>query len=173
MSLTDDDVITIMKYLDESKFEELHLSIGDFKLILKKSKGQTSKRQSQISTSLSTTIGENTSIPGASSTESSPGISPAIKVGTSAQDEVARTGTSQIKAPIMGTFYCAPKPGAKPFVEVGQEIKEDDTVCIIEVMKLFNTVKAGVSGRIIEIMAEDAELVEFNQPLFLVDVTRE
>ena len=132
-----DDVITIMKYLDESKFEELHLSMGDFKLILKRSKGQTPKRQSETLTSLSTTIGENTSIPGASSSEPSLRISSSKEFGASVQERIERPGTSQIKAPIMGTFYRAPKPGAKPFVEVGDEIKEDDTVCIIEVMKLY------------------------------------
>jgi acetyl-CoA carboxylase biotin carboxyl carrier protein len=173
MSLTDDDVITIMKYLEESRFEEMQLSIGDFKLILKKSNNQISRKQSEILTDPSTIIGENTSIDRAPSAGPSEGISAIQKVGARVKDEVERTGTRQIKAPIMGTFYRASKPGAKPFVEVGQQIKAEDTVCIIEVMKLFNTVKAGVNGRIAEIMAEDAELVEFNQPLFLVDVTRE
>ncbi len=173
MSLTDDDVITIMKYLDESKFEELHLSVGDFKLILKKSSDQPLEKHSEILSSLSTTVGENASIVSTPSSESSGRISAAQKTEAGVQTKFERTGINQIKAPIMGTFYRASKPGAKPFVEVGQKIKEDDTVCIIEVMKLFNTVKAGLNGRIVEILAEDVELVEFNQPLFLVDVTQE
>jgi biotin carboxyl carrier protein len=70
---------------------------------------------------------------------------------------------------MLGTFYRAPKPGAPPFVDVGQDITADDTVCIIEVMKLFNAVKAGVSGRIAKICAKDGEMVEYQQTLFLVE----
>ena len=74
-----------------------------------------------------------------------------------------------IKAPVLGTFYATPKPGAPPFVEVGQLVAEDDVVCLIEVMKLFNTVKAGVRGRIVKICVEQAQMVEFQQPLFLLE----
>ena len=74
-----------------------------------------------------------------------------------------------IKAPMLGTFYRTPKPGAPPFVEVGVMVDEDDPVCIIEVMKLFNTVKAGVQGRIAKICAEQGQLVEYQQVLFLVE----
>ena len=70
---------------------------------------------------------------------------------------------------MLGTFYRAPKPGAPPFVEEGQMVNVDDTVCIIEVMKLFNTVKSDVRGRIAKILVEDAQMVEFKQALFLVE----
>jgi acetyl-CoA carboxylase biotin carboxyl carrier protein len=173
MSLTDDDVITIMRYLDESKFEELHLNIGDLKLIIKKPGDRSLEKHSEILSAPSAAVGENLPTHRTPPSESSGRIPVAQKAEAQVKLPTEIAGTNQIKAPIMGTFYRAPKPGAKPFVEVGQRIKEDDTVCIIEVMKLFNTVKAGVNGRIVEIMAEDAELVEFNQPLFSVDVTRE
>jgi acetyl-CoA carboxylase biotin carboxyl carrier protein len=78
-----------------------------------------------------------------------------------------------IKAPMLGTFYRTPKPGAPPFVEVGQFVTEDDVVCIIEIMKLFNTVKAGVRGRIAKICVEQAQMVEFQQPLSLVEKVSE
>ena len=74
---------------------------------------------------------------------------------------------------MLGTFYRAPKPGAPPFVEVGQWVSEEDTVCIIEVMKLFSTIKAGVRGRIERISAEDGQMVEFHQALFWVDAAAE
>jgi acetyl-CoA carboxylase biotin carboxyl carrier protein len=77
-------------------------------------------------------------------------------------------GAILIQAPVLGTFYRSPKPGAPPFVEVGQRVTEDDVLCIIEVMKLFNTVKAGVRGRIAKILAENGQMVEFQQPLFLI-----
>ena len=70
---------------------------------------------------------------------------------------------------MLGTFYKAPKPGAPPFAEVGSFVKEEDTLCIIEVMKLFNTVKAGLRGRIARVCAEQGQMVEFNQTLFWVE----
>jgi acetyl-CoA carboxylase biotin carboxyl carrier protein len=82
-------------------------------------------------------------------------------------------GLLPIRAPMLGTFYRAPKPGAPPFVQVDQSIEEEDTVCIIEVMKLFNTVKAGVRGIIKKICVEDAQMVEYQQTLFLVEEVAE
>ena len=69
---------------------------------------------------------------------------------------------------MLGTFYRAEAPGAAPFVEVGAEVEPDTTVCIIEVMKMMNSVPAGVSGTIVEIAARNGELVEYGAPLFRV-----
>ena len=69
---------------------------------------------------------------------------------------------------MLGTFYRAESPGAEPFVQVGSEVTAETTVCIIEVMKMMNSVPAGVSGVISEIVAENAQLVEYGEPLFLV-----
>ena len=69
---------------------------------------------------------------------------------------------------MLGIFYRAPAPGEKPFVEVGQRVKADDTVCLIEVMKLFNSIRAGVDGEIVKIFAENSALVEFDQVLICV-----
>jgi acetyl-CoA carboxylase biotin carboxyl carrier protein len=73
---------------------------------------------------------------------------------------------------MLGTFYRAPAPGEQPFVEVGQEVKAEDTVCIIEVMKLFNSIKAGVAGRVAEIRAENAALVEYNEILVVIEAEK-
>ena len=77
-------------------------------------------------------------------------------------------GVLTIEAPMLGTFYRAESPGAKPFVEVGSRVEPDTIVCIIEVMKMMNSVPAGVSGEIVEIYPQNAELVEFGAPLFRV-----
>jgi len=69
---------------------------------------------------------------------------------------------------MVGTFYTAPSPGAKPFVSVGDEINEGDVVCIVEAMKMMNEIKSDFSGKITAIMAENAEPVEFGQSLFLI-----
>jgi acetyl-CoA carboxylase biotin carboxyl carrier protein len=69
---------------------------------------------------------------------------------------------------MLGTFYRAPAPGEKPFVEVGQRVRADDTVCMIEVMKLFNSIRAGVDGEVVKILAENGGLVEFDQALIFI-----
>lgn len=73
-----------------------------------------------------------------------------------------------VKAPMVGTFYRSPSPGANPFVEVGQTVKEGDTLCIIEAMKLLNEIEADKSGVIKEILVENGQPVEYGQPLFLI-----
>lgn len=73
-----------------------------------------------------------------------------------------------IKAPMVGTFYRAPNPGASPFVEVGQSVKEGDPLCIIEAMKLLNEIEADKSGVIRDILVENGEPVEYGQPLFVI-----
>jgi acetyl-CoA carboxylase biotin carboxyl carrier protein len=73
-----------------------------------------------------------------------------------------------VKAPMVGTFYRAPNPGAQPFVEVGQTVKEGDALCIIEAMKLLNEIEADKSGVIKEILIENGEPVEYGQPLFVI-----
>ena len=74
-----------------------------------------------------------------------------------------------IKSPMVGTFYRAPAPDAPPFVEVGQEIEPGQVVCIVEAMKLMNEIKAEVAGRVIEILAQSGDPIEFGQPLFSVE----
>lgn len=82
---------------------------------------------------------------------------------------VALTNTIEVKAPMVGTFYRAPNPEAPPYVEVGQVIEPGQVICIIEAMKLMNEIKSEIKGKISEVLAENAEPVEFGQPLFLVE----
>jgi acetyl-CoA carboxylase biotin carboxyl carrier protein len=97
---------------------------------------------------------------------------------TIAQKETAPTQAPQekglgrgveIKSPMVGTFYRAPSPGAKPYIEVHDTIKPGDVVCIIEAMKLMNEIKAEVGGKITAIHVENGEPIEFDQPLFLIE----
>ncbi|WP_241064201.1 acetyl-CoA carboxylase biotin carboxyl carrier protein [Achromobacter xylosoxidans] len=73
-----------------------------------------------------------------------------------------------VKAPMIGTFYRSPNPGAAPFIDVGQSVKEGDPLCIIEAMKLLNEIEADKSGVIKEILVENGEPVEYGQPLFVI-----
>jgi acetyl-CoA carboxylase biotin carboxyl carrier protein len=79
-------------------------------------------------------------------------------------------GLHPVESPMLGVFYRAPVPGAPPYVEVGARVEPDTVVCLIEVMKMMNSVAAGVSGTVAEVCAENAELVEHGQPLFRIEV---
>jgi len=83
--------------------------------------------------------------------------------------EAAADGSATIDAPMLGTFYRANAPGRQPFVEVGSEVGDDTVVCLIEVMKMMNAVKAGMAGTVVAVCADNAEVVESGQPLFRVE----
>ena len=74
-----------------------------------------------------------------------------------------------VKSPMVGTFYRSSSPGAKPFVEVGSQVKEGDTVCIVEAMKILNEIEADKSGTVTRILGENGQAVEYGQPLFVIE----
>ena len=74
-----------------------------------------------------------------------------------------------IRSPMVGTFYRAPSPGAKPFVDQGQSVTIGETLCIIEAMKILNQIESDKSGKVVEILVENGQPVEYNQPLFVID----
>lgn len=82
-----------------------------------------------------------------------------------------KEGFFEIRSPMVGTFYRASSPNAEAFVEPGQEIEEDQVVCIIEAMKLMNEIKSEVKGKVVEILVKNGEAVEFDQPLFRIEIT--
>ena len=88
-------------------------------------------------------------------------------VPTVIQDQLPE-GVVAVRSPMLGTFYRAPSPGEKPFVEVGTRVRADDTDCLIEVMKLFSSMRAGVDGTVVEILAQNGSLVEYDQPVVLI-----
>ena len=73
-----------------------------------------------------------------------------------------------ITSPMVGTFYAAASPGAKPFISIGDEIQEGDVVCIVEAMKMMNEIKSDYSGKVVSVLAENSEPVEFGQALFVI-----
>ena len=171
----DEELIEILNVLNDSDFDDLHLEMSGLKLVF-------SKRSMDFpDQSVEGTIKERR---GPSAREESVAAEDAqeIKADGAVTDQRAHSkpeaqaaplieeeGWIPIKSPLLGIFYRSPKPGAPPFVEIGSEITEDDTVCLVEVMKLFNTVKAGVKGRIAKICAENNQMIEYNQTLFLIE----
>lgn len=101
----------------------------------------------------------------------SPGIPAATTSGGSemaASPAAAAPKGHVVKSPMVGTFYRAPSPGAKPFVELGQSVKQGEPICLIEAMKLMNEIEADIAGEIKEILVENGHAVEFGQPLFVI-----
>lgn len=81
----------------------------------------------------------------------------------------ARASDQTITAPMVGTFYAAATPGAKPFVDIGSTVSVGDTLCIIEAMKMMNQIESDKAGRVVSVMAKNGEPVEFGQPLFIIE----
>lgn len=153
MDLSHEDVQTILKIIDGSSLEELHLEIGDFKLVVRKGRGGSPS-----------TDGAGEAAAGAPI-----GVAAAPEPATAPREGDAAPAGVELKAPMVGTFYRAPSPGAPPFVEEGRVVEADDTVCIIEVMKLMNSIKAGRRGRVVAIPVENGALVEYGQTVMVIE----
>jgi acetyl-CoA carboxylase biotin carboxyl carrier protein len=96
-------------------------------------------------------------------------VQPAPSAPASEAAPGARGSEHVVTAPMVGTFYASPSPGAKPFVEIGEEVKVGQVLCIIEAMKMMNQIEADRAGRITSIMARSGDPVEFGQPLFVIE----
>ncbi len=164
--LSDDEVRQIgliIESLERSTFDFLVLEVGDVKLTL--GKGQPPPAVAaipQVST-VPTTVA-----PQPASVEPITPPAPTTAIEESGTSKVGQTDGTTIVAPLLGRFYAQPEPGAPPFVLVGAEVMEDTTVGLIEVMKTFNAVQAGVNGIITEICVQDAQLVEYGEVLFRI-----
>ena len=100
--------------------------------------------------------------------EPAPVIAAASVAAAAPAEEQLPAGT-QVKSPLVGTFYSSPSPDEPPFVLVGQQVKEGDTLCIIEAMKIMNEIKAPCDGKVIRIMAQPGDMVEYNQVLCVIE----
>lgn len=99
-------------------------------------------------------------------------LAPASPPAAAAGAAGIAAGMVVIKAPMVGTFYSAPEPGAQPFVKIGSKVHANDTVCIIEVMKLMNALSAEASGEVVDVLVADGETVEYGQPLVVIKPTQ-
>jgi acetyl-CoA carboxylase biotin carboxyl carrier protein len=155
MTLTAADVAEIMRLVEQSGFDELNLEIEGTKISLRR--GVPS----------GTTAGQAPPAPVPRA------VAPAAAATATAPAASAATDPSAVNlpAPLLGTFYRSPKPGAPPFVQVGTQVEVDTIIGIIEVMKLMNTVRAGMRGTVVEFVAADGALVEFGETLLRVRKT--
>jgi acetyl-CoA carboxylase biotin carboxyl carrier protein len=152
MSFSHEDVQRLLQLLDSSHFDELQLEADGIKLSLRRG-GSTPSSATTVAPVAST-----------ATTALIPAAAPAVTATNSTVD----TSLLEIRAPMLGTFYGAPKPGAEPFVTVGGRVSTDTAVGIIEVMKLMNSISAGIEGVVVEVLVHDGDLVEFDQVLMRV-----
>lgn len=154
MELTHEDVLNILELLERSDVEYLDLEVGGTKLIADRNGTGPGVR---------TVTGERPSA-------EPPPVAVPDSEGVATQPESTQDdrGLVTVTAPVVGVFYRSPEPGAPPFTEVGESVAEDSTVGLVEVMKMFNGVTAGVRGRVTEIFAENGVFVEFGEPLLTI-----
>ena len=167
MELSEDDVLHILKLIDESKFDYFQLEVGELKITV--SKGEPIP----LNSSPQQVTATPTPPPPVSAKPAAAPVAAAAATATqtapaSVEARAAAEGLLTVTAPLLGTFYVAPEPGAPPFTQVGANVTEDTTVGLIEVMKVFNSVRAGVKGTIVEAVAQNGQFVEYGQTLFLV-----
>ena len=167
--LTYDDLLQIVELIKSAEaFSEFHLKIGDIELDLRKS-GSTPAADVAVHNPTPTAITAANNPPPAVEDDAAESLvlAPAHHAAKRAVDIPA--GSVVIKSPMVGTFYRSPEPGAEPFVEVGQRVTPDTTVCIIEVMKLMNSLPAGSAGRVTHVLVKDGEPVDMGQALIVID----
>ncbi len=99
-----------------------------------------------------------------------PGAAPAVE-SVAAMDATAVDVPAghQVKSPMVGTFYASPKPGSRPFVQVGSEVQVGDTLCVIEAMKIFNQIEADRAGKVVAVLKENGEPVEYGEILYVIN----
>jgi len=149
------DVIQLM---DEAQITELSFEQGGVKIHLRRGPG------SSFENAMPTMAVPMAMAAAPVVTTAAPAAAP-----TPAAEPVKADNKSTLVAPMVGTFYRSPSPDAKPFVEEGSKIEAGQVYCIIEAMKLMNEVKSEISGRVVKILVQNGQAVEFNQPLITVD----
>jgi acetyl-CoA carboxylase biotin carboxyl carrier protein len=159
-----EDIEALIELFEASDWDEMHLEIDGLELFLSSDPQARLQVQPQHPTVAHTTASAHAqaTTPQGMGHLAPPPI-PAKQVSSVPEGWVA------VKAPNLGTFYRAPKPGAASYVELGQSVTADMEICLIEVMKLFTSVRAGTAGVVREICVDDAEMVEYGQTLFYIE----
>jgi len=159
VSLTARDVAEILRVLEESSFDTLDLDMDGVQLRLRRSGAPPARDSAPTLAAAPRDVAQPRAAKAAAPVSTA---TPASNAGA------PEPGALAVPAPLLGIYYRAPKPGEPPFVEVGDRVQADTIIGIIEVMKLMNTVRAGVAGQIVAISAPNGELVEYGQAVLWV-----
>lgn len=142
-----DIIKTLIKEFNGSDLTRLKLNYEDFQIELEKDLACTA------------------TVPKVAPTQMAPVATAEVNIITGCNEQ--QVGT-EVKSPMVGTFYASSSPDSKPFVTIGSKVKKGDVVCIIEAMKLMNEVEAETDGEVVAILVENEQMVEFDQPLFII-----
>lgn len=151
------DIENLIELFNRSEWDEMHLKTDDLEIFLSND-AQARRPSVQVAP-----------VAAAMVVSAGPTAAPAAAASAHAAEVSVPAGMVAVRAPNLGTFYRAPKPGAPSYVEVGQVIDADTEVCLIEVMKLFTPVKSGVQGTVRQIVVNDGTMVEYEQILVIVE----
>jgi acetyl-CoA carboxylase biotin carboxyl carrier protein len=151
------EIQDLLDFIAKTGLEEVNIETEQFKVAVKRS------AQSAVSIAPQPILQQ---APQPVTLPTQPKVAEAAKVVV---PEVSSSSSLTIKSPMIGTFYTSSNPSSPVFVNVGDEVKKGQVVCIIEAMKLFNEIESEVSGRIVKILVQNATPVEYDQPLFLVE----
>ncbi len=150
----------LIKMINKSNISELHIEEGEFKITIKQAQ---SAPETQVVTLQAAPVQQIPAMMPQAVPQASIPAQPEQQAAPAADNLIT------IKSPMIGTFYRSPSPDKPSFVNVGDEIKTGQVICIVEAMKLFNEIESEVSGKIVKVLADDASPVEYDQPLFLVE----
>ncbi len=154
------EIQDLIKFVAKSGVNEVEIEQKDFKIVIK-SDDKRGREEKQIIVQASTPMAQ------VAAPVAPPVLAPAVEKVVENKDEDSKFIT--VKSPMIGTFYRSSSPDKDPFVSVGETIKQGDTICVIEAMKLFNEIEAEVTGKIVKVLVDDSAPVQYDQPLFLVD----
>jgi acetyl-CoA carboxylase biotin carboxyl carrier protein len=156
MDLDLEELAAVIELLDKADFTDFRYEKGDLRIAVRR--GGPPLADESPAPAAQPVAARSAAAPTPQVAPAAPQVAPAAPAD----------GTVLIRSGMLGTFYRSPKPGEAPFVEVGDKVETDSVVGIIEVMKLMNSVAAGVAGEITAVHAQNGDLVEFDQPLFSV-----
>ncbi len=173
--MTYKEIQELIKLINKSNLTEFKMKDGDFELKIRTKKYGKNKPTTVLTTPQQQIVPMQAAMPqafapapAAPAATDTPAPAPAATTEEATPSEET-TNYIEVKSPIVGTFYRAASPEKPPYVKVGDTIEKGSVVCIVEAMKLFNEIESEVSGKIVKVVVEDAQPVEYDQVLFLVD----
>jgi acetyl-CoA carboxylase biotin carboxyl carrier protein len=181
--LTPEEVAAILRVIDDVEFKEISVRMGDLSISMRRGEpdgeplaapappAQTASAPAPPAQTASAPAppAQTASAP-APTAAPTPALPPPAGDGRGGNGaEPGQTQRQAVVSPLLGTFYRRASPGEDPFVDVGSEVDEKSVVCIVEVMKMMNSIQAGVTGRVVEVLVEDGQLVESGAELFVVE----
>jgi len=154
----------LIKAINKSNISELSVEEGDFKITIKQAQTISETQFVAVQAPMQQMLPQAAPAP-----QALPAAAPAAPAAAPTPSPAANDKLITIKSPMIGTFYRSPSPDKPAFVNVGDDIKQGDVLCIVEAMKLFNEIESEVSGKIVKVLIDDTSPVEYDQPLFLVE----